>query len=607
MNKFYIIMYTLLISFCSFSQDYEYQKYWYYRKRLQEKFMVKGSSGNCELGKGGKSTIITNINVYSPFIINEGLPDEIKFNIRAFDVGDGSMRLGWYIGVLATEYKLLENAKQPTDAVMHELYLALMAFERLDAIAEKRFSKNAEDCRIDGFFVRDDVSNDFAFEYMRRQNWIPSKDAYINAAASLDFIDRYPFYKSGYIENEKEIVWQKPTGDYMSKDHISHMLLGMALVKRSFENKEYSFLDENGNTINFNFHSHVINKADQILSNFKVYYGDDIAPALSKAPYDNPLEAISEAIGDILSKFQDKLKDYAKSIGDFSDVHIVAPNGKSLANHLANVNGEKSTDGYRLYHFELWGWAEMANYFSSSSSSTQYLKSAAQRNTTFNFMMWHAVPVGYDLGISPSPWTISIVLNVAAIGNSWTKPKNFTDCQACGLGMLAIPFGWAAAPYCVYVCGVDRECNDSGIPNPTHWTNVTMEVMDKFAKKDGMKMMMYPLLTKYLHQGAKTSDACKEYTVNTGISASEYLADLSTAPCDGTKYMYGADPSVSDFGGTPGWRHSNRFEKYNDAVYGPNRDNNPGDPWAQGEVSGLEYESLHHRKSRRAFSLYYLA
>ena len=72
---FLILLNIFLVNLLN-SQDYEYQKYWYYRKRLQEKFMVKGSSGNCELGKGGKSTIITNINIYSPFkvVIAEDKP-----------------------------------------------------------------------------------------------------------------------------------------------------------------------------------------------------------------------------------------------------------------------------------------------------------------------------------------------------------------------------------------------------------------------------------------------------------------------------------------------------------------------------------------------------
>ncbi len=50
---------------------------------------------------------------------------------------DATMYLGWYIGVLATEYRLIVNyGTGQSQAVLEELWSALEAYERLDKMAE---------------------------------------------------------------------------------------------------------------------------------------------------------------------------------------------------------------------------------------------------------------------------------------------------------------------------------------------------------------------------------------------------------------------------------------------------------------------------------------
>jgi hypothetical protein len=53
---------------------------------------------------------------------------------------DASLRLGWYIAVLATEYKLLNVQGLDTYQTRKELYYALEAFNRLDLNAESYFN-----------------------------------------------------------------------------------------------------------------------------------------------------------------------------------------------------------------------------------------------------------------------------------------------------------------------------------------------------------------------------------------------------------------------------------------------------------------------------------
>ena len=88
--------------------------------------------------------------------------------VHEFGLSDASLRLGWYIAVLATEYKLLNVQGLDTYQTRKELYYALEAFNRLDLNAESYFnlaapnnnpnqaiSPSSDD--LNGFFIRDDM------------------------------------------------------------------------------------------------------------------------------------------------------------------------------------------------------------------------------------------------------------------------------------------------------------------------------------------------------------------------------------------------------------------------------------------------------------------
>ncbi|HEX5063830.1 MAG TPA: MYXO-CTERM sorting domain-containing protein [Kofleriaceae bacterium] len=86
--------------------------------------------------------------------------------------GDGTIALGFYLGVLATEQYMLANPAQFPGAddgdpsrlasTREELYDALLALERLDTVADASFpSPCTTTPALNGFFVRDDVPADF--------------------------------------------------------------------------------------------------------------------------------------------------------------------------------------------------------------------------------------------------------------------------------------------------------------------------------------------------------------------------------------------------------------------------------------------------------------
>ena len=86
--------------------------------------------------------------------------------------GDGTIALGFYLGVLATEHYLLANpGRYPgadhgdatrLDRTREELYNALLAMERLDNVADASFPAPCTTTpALNGFFIRDDVPADF--------------------------------------------------------------------------------------------------------------------------------------------------------------------------------------------------------------------------------------------------------------------------------------------------------------------------------------------------------------------------------------------------------------------------------------------------------------
>jgi uncharacterized protein (TIGR03382 family) len=125
--------------------------------------------------------------------------------------GDGTIALGFYLGVLATEQYMLANPNTFPGAdggdsgalgrTRTELFAALAALERLDSVANAAFpAPCTQTPLLDGFFVRDDVPADFASHF-------PG----ITTVQS-DFIDPT-------ITNKEE-----------SQDQVYHVQHGLALV-----------------------------------------------------------------------------------------------------------------------------------------------------------------------------------------------------------------------------------------------------------------------------------------------------------------------------------------------------------------------------------------
>ena len=205
-------------------------RYWHFRTRLTEHgdgghgpFLLKGTKQGCSLP--------------ADYIYPK--------NGNTIHWGDATTYLGWYMGVLATEYALLDNEqyksvypsksdrKDAQKKARDELGFALDALDRLDLNANPSFKgqqKRKEgqpciDCSktdrvLDGFFIRDDVPDffkdgDYGYGYLK-EHFADCKRVDSDYCVRPD-------------EKEKECC-DKYTKKEESQDQVVHLLLGLDLV-----------------------------------------------------------------------------------------------------------------------------------------------------------------------------------------------------------------------------------------------------------------------------------------------------------------------------------------------------------------------------------------
>jgi len=164
-------------------------KYWSYRKRLWDGFVVTGT------GPGRSICAAQSI--------------KLKDGRRGLYFGDVITYHGWYISALATEYALLKRSGAPADITLQELCYALQAVERLDLLAETLYADTSGQYgrpALNGFFVRDDIDTSY-------KNFFPG---------------------TGVIYSDYLLGQQTPSrpmsDNEMSQDQVIHLLQGLCLT-----------------------------------------------------------------------------------------------------------------------------------------------------------------------------------------------------------------------------------------------------------------------------------------------------------------------------------------------------------------------------------------
>ncbi len=147
--------------------DYDlHNQYWYYKARLHNDFMSVGTNAGQSIPLGQRA-------------FNPKTYPNTYFNTNDLKAGDAAVQLGIYVGVLATEYRLLKDKGEHTTKVKHELFCALNAINRIDYFAEPTISqcphdKNfnaAQGPNLNGFFMRDDIDSNFVMRHYNELNY----------------------------------------------------------------------------------------------------------------------------------------------------------------------------------------------------------------------------------------------------------------------------------------------------------------------------------------------------------------------------------------------------------------------------------------------------
>jgi hypothetical protein len=193
----------------------EHLKYWYYRHRLLEEFVIIGEAPSYCEGSG--------LSIPALSAVQYNAADKLKL----VWVDNPIAGLGHYIGVLATELKLLYLTGEPYENTQQELYYAMKAYERLDINCEclfypKKLSEN--DGVLNGLFCRDDVPIEFMFDSLLSgiHQEFRDRNGYTEFIAST--------YKKQINEVEHEISDPLDITLYPSLEEWEGMLTGFALL-----------------------------------------------------------------------------------------------------------------------------------------------------------------------------------------------------------------------------------------------------------------------------------------------------------------------------------------------------------------------------------------
>ncbi|MBI2258695.1 MAG: T9SS type A sorting domain-containing protein [Flavobacteriia bacterium] len=220
-----ILSFFLITTYFYIAQtpQFNLEKYWFYRERFK-KFYVSVGTGH------GQGLVIPARSTNEVCGSNQVFPYDQEFD-SILKLNDLTAHQGWYIALLATEYELLKRNYRSTNEVLHELYCALYALNRLDTYDP--FSYLGNDA-LDGFMVREDFPSDFLEQHpelkatqisqAERDKWNINQSLSHNGYANNCFISK-----------DDENV-EKGYGKYnemaLSMDHYVRLLMGLALVTK---------------------------------------------------------------------------------------------------------------------------------------------------------------------------------------------------------------------------------------------------------------------------------------------------------------------------------------------------------------------------------------
>lgn len=162
---------------------------------------------------------------------------------------DATMDLGQYIGVLAMEYRILEERGRGKDQTVEELFFALYALNRLDYTAENFFGGTPS---LNGFFMRDDIDEDSLD--------LPAVLAHLNQGLATNKITGLD---SDHMDEE-------PRNNEESLDQAILLITGLGLVRKCVP-EDVVYIGEEGIQQFQDFESSLYHEAGHIINRIVNY------------------------------------------------------------------------------------------------------------------------------------------------------------------------------------------------------------------------------------------------------------------------------------------------------------------------------------------------
>jgi hypothetical protein len=259
MIKSITLFFIAVLFFGDLNSQTHTQKYWHYRDRFFSGFTIMGDglgySNVCAIRNSGS------------------IENDIT---KLYHVGQHSIFMGWYIGVLATEYALLKQKGLSTEKTLTELYYAMKTVYRLDELSGQappvnqtnNFPNNELYCPqfisqqkspdgLNGFFIRDDTPYQFIDSIVspQRYNQINQRINDFNYGMVDEIISDYIAGNKHWDQIEQDSIYI--IGDSfakeMSQDELYHLMMGLALVKHFIPDQPLQVKLLNGNYTYYNF------------------------------------------------------------------------------------------------------------------------------------------------------------------------------------------------------------------------------------------------------------------------------------------------------------------------------------------------------------------
>lgn len=238
MKKTILILCYLVFAFLQTAQiltaqdeSINHQKYWYYKSRLNNDFIKVGNTatGSTYSNFDGHGESIPFNERHSkrgiPGVSGLGSNNDIKNGVD-MDQGDSPTRLGIYLSVLVTEYKLLKANNQDLTRVKHEIFCALNAINRLDYHAEPALDASKSP-NLNGFFIRSDIPRLFIKDHYTHFNFFNygEQDSLHDRGFTQTFNGRV--IRGNAKFPDIVLSEQEP-----SQDHYYYLLMGLTLANK---------------------------------------------------------------------------------------------------------------------------------------------------------------------------------------------------------------------------------------------------------------------------------------------------------------------------------------------------------------------------------------